>query len=269
MDLQRLAPGEDARALSREGVERWLPALGLPDYWISNLGRFASQKKERLRESRAAPRILKGSVVNTGYVMFTVFGEGKDRGPGKARRTSETAHRMVVRAFDGEAPTIDHTDVRHLNGQKQDNRLHNLAWGTRSENMRDVYDHRGGVPDAPERSEQQQKDAYYMDERLIRVGLEFHAEKKLTKADLARLWNVSDVTVNGIVTGRTWDHIDRPVAIPRKTRRTPSEMLQLRQWAREGLNAEEINKRLPPGADLLTPQDVNYLRTSIHKGIKT
>lgn len=48
-------------------------------------------------------------------------------------------HVLVCRAFHGAAP--EGQEVRHLNGNPPDNRAINLAWGTRSQNMRDKQDH--------------------------------------------------------------------------------------------------------------------------------
>ncbi len=48
-------------------------------------------------------------------------------------------HRAVLSAFEGEAP--EGMECRHLNGDKYDNRLENLAWGTPSQNIYDQIDH--------------------------------------------------------------------------------------------------------------------------------
>ena len=48
-------------------------------------------------------------------------------------------HRLVMLAFKGPAP--DGCEVRHLNGIPDDNRLENLAWGTRIENRADIRRH--------------------------------------------------------------------------------------------------------------------------------
>src|SRR5215471_1608313 len=41
-------------------------------------------------------------------------------------------HRLILEAFVGPCPKG--MEARHLNGDRQDNRLVNLAWGTRLEN---------------------------------------------------------------------------------------------------------------------------------------
>ena len=45
-------------------------------------------------------------------------------------------HKMVCKAFWGEKPS-DTYDVRHLDGNKENNAPNNLCWGTRKENAND------------------------------------------------------------------------------------------------------------------------------------
>jgi hypothetical protein len=49
-------------------------------------------------------------------------------------------HQLVLEAFVGPRPEWA-TDVRHLNGVADDNRLANLAYGTQAENARDAVRH--------------------------------------------------------------------------------------------------------------------------------
>jgi hypothetical protein len=58
--------------------------------------------------------------------------------PGRGMRAR--VHRFICEAFHGLAkgPGIE---VRHLNGNKLDNRAENLCWGTRSENNKDRINH--------------------------------------------------------------------------------------------------------------------------------
>lgn len=76
------------------------------------------------------------------------------------RRYKIAVHRLVAFAFHGPPPTNDH-EVRHLNGDRTDNRAANLAWGTRAENAADRETHgrtsrgeshseaiRAGIPNA-------------------------------------------------------------------------------------------------------------------------
>jgi hypothetical protein len=55
------------------------------------------------------------------------------------RNNSQCVHKLVLLAFVG-PPTIGH-ECRHLNGDPSDNRIENLVWGTRSENILDAVAH--------------------------------------------------------------------------------------------------------------------------------
>ena len=49
-------------------------------------------------------------------------------------------HRIVALAFAGPQPAA-RVEVRHLNGNRHDNRALNLAWGTAKENAMDREQH--------------------------------------------------------------------------------------------------------------------------------
>lgn len=52
-------------------------------------------------------------------------------------------HHLVLLAFKGQRPfTTERGEIRHLNGDKTDNRLENLAYGTITENAADRIKHR-------------------------------------------------------------------------------------------------------------------------------
>ena len=63
------------------------------------------------------------------------------------RGNSRCVHELVLLAFVGAKPPKH--ECRHLNGDPADNRLENLAWGTRSENIKDAVAH--GTWMTPER----------------------------------------------------------------------------------------------------------------------
>jgi len=73
-------------------------------------------------------RILRpGRYTSTGHVSV-VLGHGKNGIP---------VHQLVARTFLGPRP--DGADVRHLNGDPRDNRVDNLCYGSRTENILDHY----------------------------------------------------------------------------------------------------------------------------------
>jgi hypothetical protein len=58
----------------------------------------------------------------------------------EGKRTRIAVHRLVASRFLPPRPSLKH-EVRHLNGDKTDNRASNLAWGTAKENAADREAH--------------------------------------------------------------------------------------------------------------------------------
>lgn len=109
-------------------------------------------------------------------------------------------HRLVLMAWYGEpAPG---QDTRHLNGNRKDNRLSNLSWGTRAEQEQDQILH-GTKP----RGNSHKNSVLTLDQvnaarRLWRSGY--------TLKDINRILSltVSKATVHDAVIGKTWRHAE-------------------------------------------------------------
>lgn len=111
------------------GYEGW--------YQASNMGRIRSV--DRLvrgvchHTGKAFYRKAKGKILRPvryckcGHVSV-VLGHGAAGSP---------VHRLIMKTFAGEAP--EGMEVLHKNGDPTDNRLENLRYGTRTENILDVY----------------------------------------------------------------------------------------------------------------------------------
>ncbi len=112
-------------------LERWLDIPGYAGrYQVSDLGRVRSLNR-RVRICHGATRPLKGRILRpaggkSGHVSVAL-GKGN----------SKDVHVLVLRAFVGPPPK-EH-EALHLNHKPADNRLSNLKWGTRSENMKMEY----------------------------------------------------------------------------------------------------------------------------------
>lgn len=103
-------------------TEEWREVLGAAHrYEVSSLGRVRSYAK-------GAPRILRGTVAVNGYRMFSIVPHGPTY-----------AHHLVCTAFFGERPL--NAVTRHLNGDRLDNRVANLRWGSPLENSLDTVSH--------------------------------------------------------------------------------------------------------------------------------
>lgn len=103
-------------------VECWLPVPGFEDqYQVSDLGRVRSLRW-------ATPRVLRPGPSNYGH-LSVVLGRGNTR----------MVHALVLLAFVGARPSG--AECRHLDGNPANNRLDNLRWGTRTENILDAVRH--------------------------------------------------------------------------------------------------------------------------------
>lgn len=114
-----------------EAAERWAPIPDYEDrYEASDLGRIRSLVCKT--GPRPAPRLVRGGRHTWGYRTVSLHGRGR-------RQVTCLVHRLVLSAFVGPCP--ENMEARHLNNDRADNRLANLAWGTRVENARDKETH--------------------------------------------------------------------------------------------------------------------------------
>jgi hypothetical protein len=110
-------------------------------YQASSLGRIKSLKRKVRSVNRYSgmdflrtvpERILRpGQHSKCGHVSVVL----EHGGNGKQ------VHRLVMLAFKGRPPVG--CEALHINGNPKDNRLVNLRYGTRTENILDIYKHRG------------------------------------------------------------------------------------------------------------------------------
>ena len=96
-------------------------------YMVSSLGRVKS-----LARHGNPDRILKPQYSNTGH--YASVGMSIN-----SHLRTRKVHTLVALAFLGERPAG--LDARHLDGDKTNNAVSNLAWGTRSENEHDKVRH--------------------------------------------------------------------------------------------------------------------------------
>ena len=150
----------------------------LPNTFISRDGRLWRNGKEK-----------KFTVATIGYEVVSFSNNDKTK--------TYYKHRLLLHAFVGKCP--DGCEVLHINGNKLDNRLENLRWGTRKENVADSIKH--GVATIGARNGQAQLTVDMV--KVIR-------QSKLTKDSVAKLsdqFQVSNSVIRKVLNGLTYKGI--------------------------------------------------------------
>lgn len=179
--------------------ERWLPVVGFEgQYEVSDFGRVRSLNRTisyqtRCRWSGAtliAHRFCPGKILSPGVCEAGHLNVAIGRG------NSKLVHVLVLTAFVGPRPPGQ--ECLHGDGVPSNNRLTNLRWGTRLENVADSYRHNTRV--RGERHPASKLTAEMV--REIR-----HIARSLPFAAVARQFGIHPGTVRQIARGETWQHL--------------------------------------------------------------
>jgi NUMOD4 motif/HNH endonuclease len=153
-------------------------------YQVSNLGRVKSLKRNR-------ETIFKLLINRDGYPVCQLFYNKK--------HISYKIHRLVALSF---IPNPENkTTVNHINGVKTDNRVENLEWNTRSENILHAFQiglkkSSKGISNG--RSKLTEKEVL-----KIRLLL----SKGMKQNDISKKFNISTQTISSINKRLIWKHI--------------------------------------------------------------
>lgn len=176
--------------------EIWKPVVNFEGlYEVSNLGRVRSVDHMCVTKG-GHERMVKGRIralcnSSRGYKHVNLT-DGSHRGM-KTRKV----HQLVLEAFVGPKP---HGAVcRHLDGNRTNNCLANLAWGTAAENSADAIKH-GTLAHGLSNFQTKLTEA---DVRLIRMVL----RTGVPMTRLALIHGVSDQTIRNVKMGLTWRHV--------------------------------------------------------------
>lgn len=121
MRTARLRGIEDPHTPITTRREFWLPTTRFSDHEVSSRGRVRSTRNGKCR-------ILRASIDTRGYPYV-----GPWTGNGNVR---VRVHTLVLEAWCG--PRSPGEMARHWDDRKTRNHIRNLAWGSRSDNMRDA-----------------------------------------------------------------------------------------------------------------------------------
>lgn len=175
-------------------MAQWKACPSDPHYEVSDEGSVRSV--DRVIERNGKPARLKGKTLkhlkhNQGYRSVNL-----GRGNGNRR----LIHSLVMEAFVGPRPKG--MDINHKNGDKTDNRLENLEYCSRSQNMAHAV-RTGLMPPPPLRRGTDNDHLCRLNEEKVRHIRQWHAEGGgITQ--IARHYDVGKSTVGNIIKRNTW-----------------------------------------------------------------
>lgn len=172
-------------------MEEWKDIPGFESiYQASTLGRIRSL--DRVERDRPLPR--KGKVLATyrqagKHTHVTLYLHGK--------RCVMLLHRLILRTFAGEPKEGQEGD--HINFNRDDNRLENLRWLSKLENMR-AYFASGRHATGEKKHGAKLNPAKVLEIRRMR-------EEGKSRQEIAGKFGVSPMAVWQIDNGRSWKHV--------------------------------------------------------------
>ena len=174
-------------------VEVWKDIPGFEGrYAVSTMGRVKSLPRYvncRWDNDKYVPeKILRATPKSNNSPYLTVpLGLGKNR----------NVHILVLETFIGSRP--DGMETRHLNGNRNDNRLENLAWGTRQENIADRGTHGNNLPGERNPNSKLTESDVLKIRKLHTNGYSY--------SEIGKQFNITKTNVYYIVKRKSWAHI--------------------------------------------------------------
>jgi hypothetical protein len=151
----------------------WRQCVQSPDYLVSSDGKVMRK--------------------DSGHILKPWEKDGAHLYVKVGKSNKQQVHRLVAFAFLGPPP--EGHECRHLNGNPKDNRVENLAWGTRRQNIDDYVAETGRYPKSSIGPD------VVVKIRSMYTGK--HGEKRM----IARALGITEHVVGGVLNGRTYGHI--------------------------------------------------------------
>ena len=122
-------------------MEIWKAIPGYPGYEASTHGRVRSvdrivefkNRRGTKAKCKKKGRVLSNNLINSGYLVVHLHKNGR------RNRKVITVHKLVAELFIGPKP--EGCEVLHKDGDKHNNHVSNLRYGTKSENGQDKVFH--------------------------------------------------------------------------------------------------------------------------------
>jgi hypothetical protein len=170
--------------------ETWLPAVGWEGiYAVSDHGQVKRLAYIRDTGASYAEKILRPRPGKNFYQSVALYKNLQKR--------NAYIHVLVLTAFRGPCP--DGMETRHLDGIRTNNRLANLEWGTKAEQMLDMRKH-GTFQQGSMRPWSK------LTERDV-VAIRAELAAGATGRSLAKKYGVWPATISKINVGQNWRHV--------------------------------------------------------------
>lgn len=165
--------------------EIWKSVVGFcGEYEVSNIGRVKTLKWKK------SPHIMRLTISKRGY--FRVFLSKNDK------KKNYNVHQLVACAFLG-MPPVGH-EVCHNDGNRLNNNLDNLRYGTRCDNIHDAIKH--GTFIGGRGRKNASRFSQLTKEVVVAI---FMSEEK--PSVLSRRYNVHHTHISKIKQGKNWGHV--------------------------------------------------------------
>jgi len=162
---------------------------GFPDYIITPMGEIFAKPRLRPHGKFHRGRRIKPQICS-GYYRIGLYLNLK--------RTFHYIHELVLTSFIGPCPK--NLQCRHLDGNRLNNKLDNLKWGTAKENAEDRIIH-GHVAEGDKNGNVK------LNPNKVRVIRYLYRTVKFSLSDIAWQFDVRKSTISSIVNNKTWRYV--------------------------------------------------------------
>lgn len=108
-------------------------------------------------------------------------------------------HRMVALAFLG-SPPKGKTLACHLDGDRKNNRVDNLVWGSNTDNMRHMIEHGHSLKGTEVAISK-------LDDGKVRTIRELYRDGYYSQESLGSIFGVDQSVISDVVRRKTWRHV--------------------------------------------------------------
>ncbi len=156
-----------------------------PNYFVNEQGDVFSTKRGSIKR-------LKPASLVEGYLKIAIHNNSKGK--------SILVHRLIAQTF---IPNPENKpEVNHKNGIKSDNRVENLEWNTRSENMNHAY----SIGLATDNRGENHGRAKVNEKQVLEIR-KLYSKKTFNQRELSEIYGVDQTLISLIVNNKLWNHI--------------------------------------------------------------